>query len=48
MKKILSVFCFLFFSSVVVFGMEDTTHANALAKLGYITDWSNAPSEYRL
>jgi hypothetical protein len=34
--------------SAGVFGLEDTTHANALAKLGYITDWSNAPSKYRL
>lgn len=46
MKKLLLIFC-LCFSIVAVFA-EDATHANALAKLGIITDWSSAPSRYRL
>lgn len=47
MKKLFLIFCFCCLPIVGVFA-EDATHANALAKLGIITDWSSAPSRYRL
>jgi len=47
MKKLFLIFCLWCLPIVGVFA-EDATHANALAKLWIITDWSSAPSRYRL
>lgn len=47
MKKLFLIFCLCCLPIVGVFA-EDATHANALAKLWIITDWSSAPSRYRL
>ncbi len=47
MKKLFLIFCFCCLLVTAIFA-EDATHANALAKLGIITDWSSAPSRYRL
>lgn len=47
MKKLFLIFGISLLGTMGVFA-DDAVHANALAKLGIITDWSAAPSRYRL